>query len=176
MVDRFLRDPRLTEYLSAGMDEHLSKADLALLNHLDLVETDFDNALAEFSDPGIDLVLAEIIRIDSLRYRAELYFLPRERIVDDYMVALWVGSPDSEVAEGLSGSRNLPFDFRPVPPSSAWKSGRVALAYRYFDFADEISAVSVGLYRSADGRVKYLDVTDSDGSVAELPLSSILAP
>jgi len=126
--------------------------------------------LAEFQDPRIDLVLFEISRLDSLQWLAELYFLPRERVDADYTVALWVSSTDSVVA---GGARRLPFDFEPTPSTSGWKVDKITAAYRYLDFADDISAVSVGLYRPGDEGVTYLPMSGSDGSMIEIPFSGI---
>jgi len=173
LVDRFLGDLRLKENLPFLLSDSLPDADLALLSHFDLASVDFGKPLAEFENPRIDLVLFEISRLDSLQWLAELYFLPRERVDTDYTVALWVSSTDSVVAGGVSGSRRLPFDFEPTPSTSGWKVDKIVAAYRHFDFADDISAVSVGLYRPDDEGVTYLLVLGSDSSIIEIPFSGI---
>ena len=175
LAERMLGDLLLKENLPFSLKDSLPVADLALLNHFDLAPADFGQPLGEFENPGIDLVLFEISRLDSLRYVAEVYFLPREGVDADYSVALWVSSADSGVAGEVSGSRRLPFDFKPIPSTSGWKVDKIALAYRYFDLADDISSVSVGLYRPAEEGAAYLSVSGSEGSMIEIPISGISA-
>jgi hypothetical protein len=73
------------------------------------------------------------------------------------MVALRLRGSDPTA----SGSGEINLDFMPVTPTSKWKTGRIAVAYRKFRFSGGAREAMVGLYDNAGAEPRFVEIEGS---------------
>ena len=130
---------------------------------------------ASFAEPAIDLMASQISQQPNGWYHAEFYFVPRESLKADYMVALRVHVPDTTSSDPQSTFKQLSFDFHPNKPATAWKAGELSPAYRRFALAGPISQVSVGIYEKSADSAHFVPLRDTGEPMMAVPNTSITA-
>lgn len=164
---------RLEESLGATTARRLSPSDRCFLAYLDVVESYDPPVLASFTEPRVDLLAAQIVREHGDWYAAELYFMPREKLLTDFTVALQMVNADSSVSGVVSGL--LAFDFHPDNATSTWKPGEIAPAFRRFRYAGPPQPVKVGLYERRADIMRYLRLEQTGKELLELPANIFVA-
>jgi hypothetical protein len=135
----------------------LIEADRAFANLLGLNVRPPQGRLAAFDRPSIELIASEFIPAGEGMIRAALYFIPRQKIDSNLMVALRLRGSDPTA----SGSGEINLDFMPVTPTSKWKTGRIAVAYRKFRFSGGAREAMVGLYDNAGAEPRFVEIEGS---------------
>ncbi len=172
LIERFLQERLSGQGDDVSTMAEWSRANRAFLAHVGLCETPADSPLARFEHPHIDLVAYSIVPLATNTYRAELYFVPREMIRDDYSLTVRLDAlaTDTVLAEPVS-SHFLTTDFTPLSPTSRWGRDKVAVAVGEFVYGRAIAAMSVGLYLESDGERQYLSPAGHEPGLIELPIS-----
>ena len=160
----FYANPQLN-LLNIKVLDSLSAPDRAFAAHLNLVQKPGRGRLAAFSNPGIDLLAAEIIPAGPGTWRAAFYFEPRQEIDSGLSVAfrLKVINPTA------TGSGEITLDFQPVTPTNRWKSGKVAVAFRTFQYAGPPVESLVGLYDNGHEHPRFLALEGTLEGLHRLP-------
>jgi hypothetical protein len=148
----------------------LSKADSAFLAFIELAKVPYDYTIAQFADPAIDVIAYQLSQLDDSLFRAELYFLPRETINDDYVVALWIDSRITERSDHVQGSSYFTFDFSPNQPTSHWAVNEISVATSEFTYSGSMTGLAIGFYTQDKTGIDYLPVSGSDSEVVRLPV------
>ena len=122
--------------LSSTESGGLTGVDRALLVYAGLSDDAILSKLTNFSRPSIDFVAARVSQVDSVEYRLELYFRPREVI-----------SAELQVYIGLQTSGQGPVATNIVPkiPTTAWDLNKIAVLSRKIHCPGKLEAVAVGL-------------------------------
>ncbi|UCC44895.1 MAG: hypothetical protein JSU65_02920 [Candidatus Zixiibacteriota bacterium] len=150
----------------------LSAADRAFLCVTGLTDTRPDTALAEFSEPKIDLVAVRVLPLEENIQLAELYFYPHESVQSDLSVALRVHTVDSSLRSPADDLRFIPFDFDPEMATSDWAAGHLTVAHRTMFYSNPVTDVSIGLMDRNSEPVRYLTPEGGDDRLARLSLPS----
>lgn len=135
----------------------LTDADRALANLLGLNVRPPQGRLAAFERPSIEFVAAEFVPAGKGMIRAAFYFIPRQKIDSNLVVALRLRGTDPTA----SGSGEINLDFLPATPTAKWKIGRVAVAYRKFGFSESTQEAMVGLYDNAAAAPRFVELEGS---------------
>ncbi len=146
----------------------LSAVDRCFLAVTGLKKYSGDDRIVTFGEPGVELVAARINQESGNWYTAELYFIPRDKLRDDYSVAFRVTQRDSS---GAAAPNPLTLDFRVQPPTSTWLKGDVYGTYRRFLCDGPIDGIDVGLYIHRADRIESVPVRESGKPLFHLPLS-----
>lgn len=141
----------------------LSISDRAFLAHIGLTNIDLESPLAGFKSPAIDLVAYELVPVGMDQYRAEVYFVPREKIEAELDIAFWI-DPGGEARPG-GGASYFPFDFSPVTSAPNWETDHVAAESRFITYGGPIRTLSIGLYSHESGQISYLTVESTGGNL-----------
>ena len=128
--------------------------------------------IVAFGEPTVELVAAKITRGSGNWYAAELYFLPQDKLTDDYYIALRVTQSDSS---RNSAPSQLVFDFRAQQATSTWMEGNVYGAYRRFLCDSPPSKIEVGLYNRRTDRIEPVPIRESGKPLFALPSSAFAA-
>jgi hypothetical protein len=147
--------------LNVKVLDGLSNPDRAFASYLGLVQKPGRTRLAAFASPSIDLLAAEIIPAGPGEWRAAFYFVPRQKIDSDLTVAFRLKVDNS----ATPGTGDIPLDFRPATPTSRWRSGKVAVAFRKFQYGGSPVDVFVGLFDNAVAHPRFVEL---EGTVAEM--------
>ena len=149
--------------------DSLSNSDKAFLKKLEVYNFKIKEPLTEFVQPEISLIAKNLIELDSNNFRIELYFIPREKIEEEYTIAFWVDTSDSlDLIQGKASYS--PFDFLPSEPTSNWKVDNIYIASQKFSFGTPFVSMSVGLYHKNQGSISYLSQKENGGNLVRLPL------
>ncbi|MEW6050446.1 MAG: hypothetical protein AB1644_05210 [Candidatus Zixiibacteriota bacterium] len=153
--------------------ENISSADRLFRVLLGLKQESPHGRIGVFSDPPIDLVAAQITRQSGDWCAAEFYFVPHESLTVNYTVAFRIQAADSSAKGGtLADSQDLVFDFRPVVPTSRWKSGEPAGVYRRFRYAGPAVELQLGLYERGADSAHFVRVLETGERFLTLPTST----
>ncbi len=149
--------------------DSLSSSDKAFLEKLEIYNFKFKKPLVEFEHPEISLIAKKLVKLDSNDFRIELYFIPQEKIENDYTIAFWADTSDSlDLIQGKASYS--PFDFLPLEPTSHWKIDNIYIASQKFSFGEQFVSISVGLYHQDQGSISYLSQKESGGNLVKLSL------
>jgi hypothetical protein len=162
----------LQKAFNSSVTRDLSAADKCFLDIMDVRHESFESVVGAFTEPRIDLVAAQIVRQRGDWYAAELYFRPLDSITTDYTVALELPNPASSDSS-RSDSQLLALDFHPEIPTTRWRPGSIASAYRWFRYGGSLKSVAVGLYERQGDSTAYVRVAESGEPLLALP-SSVL--
>ncbi len=132
----------------------LTDADRAFANYLGLNVRPPQERLATFSRPSIEFLAAEFIPAGKGMIRAAFYFIPRQKIDSNLTIALRLKGSDPTAA----GSGEINLDFQPENPTTKWKVGRVAVAYRKFRLSEATQETLVGLYDNAAAEPRFVEI------------------
>lgn len=151
--------------LNVRVLDSLSAQDRALATLLGLIPKPDRNRLVAFSNPSIDLLSAELIPAGKNSWRAALYFVPKQKIDSNFTVALRL-----KIANPTAASPGeVSLDFQPLAPTSRWKAGRVAVAYRKFQYSGKPVEVTVGLYDHGTNGSHFVELEGSTETFWLLP-------
>jgi hypothetical protein len=129
-------------------------------------------SIVTFGEPGIELVAARITRQRGNWYAAELYFIPQDKLKDDFSIALRITPADSA---GANAPSPLVFDFRAQPATTSWMKGNVYGAYRRFVCDVPLGKVEAGLYNRRADRIEFAPIRESGRPLFALPASVLPA-
>jgi hypothetical protein len=166
----FYANPQLN-LLNIKVLDSLSAPDRAFAAYLNLVQKPGHGRLAAFSNPGIDLLAAEIIPAGPGTWRAAFYFVPRQKIDSGLTVAFRLKAINPTAA----GSGEITLDFQPVIPTNRWKSGKVAVAFRTFQYAGPPVECLVGLYDNGHEHPRFAALDGTLEGLHHLPAGIFLA-
>lgn len=172
LVHQLLGRPGQDKAAADSVINRLTTVDRVFLSSLGLADMPFDDPVAQFVDPAVDLIAYQLVRLGEHDYRAELYFVPRKRITTDYTVALRIDTRDSARSERFAGSGHYTFDFYPDEPTSQWAVNEVTAVGRLFTFRDPVTDIEVGLYAEQDRRGGWASIAGVTDSVITLPVAS----
>ncbi len=167
-----LKKPEINNHLK----DSLIHSEKLFLSSIGLISIIPDSFYAYFQNPAINLAGYELTPFGKESFRIELYFIPLERIRDDYTVAFWVNYEEAVITKTESRSKYFPYDFSPVTRTSTWKKNKIEIANYNFDFSGNISEISVGLYLENNNNISYLPVSQtadslkSMGNIIRLPV------
>ncbi len=157
LLDQLLPSAESAELLTAARLSELPMADRAFLASLGRGKDPMTQYAVSFTHPAIDLITCAIEPLDAGYWRAELYFIPHNKLDSNYVVSLMVLSADSATVLA-SGGHLTSYDFRPDPPTTTWRTDRVAVAFQVIPFASRPAAVRVGLYDVGPTGPHYLTI------------------
>lgn len=146
----------------------LTDADRALANLLGLNVRPPQGRLAAFNRPSIEFLAAEFVPAGKGMIRAAFYFIPRQKLDSNLTVALRLKGSDPTA----SGSGEITLDFLPATPTSKWRIGRVAAAYRKFRFSGSTREAMVGLYDNAASEPRFVEIEGSGQRILTIPMNS----
>ncbi len=149
----------------------LTDADRALANLLGLNVRPPQSRLAVFNRPSIELVCAEFLPAGPGTIRAAIYFIPRQKIDSNFTVALRLQGSDPTA----SGSGEINLDFLPATPTSKWKTGRFAVAFRKFRFSGRPESAMIGLYDNSSAEPRFVEIEGSGVRLLTVPTGSLSA-
>lgn len=174
LVPRLLNTPAAESALETVPGKRqLSTADKCFLTTLGFQYRGPEQPIASFAEPAVDLVASQITPQPNGWYHAEFYFIPRESLRVDYTVAFRVNNPivkDSIVTDSVHW---VPFDFHPTIPTTAWKVGEIAPAYRRFALDGSIGDISVGLFQTSADSAHFIRLRDTGEPLLVLPSSPV---
>jgi hypothetical protein len=150
--------------------DSLSELDRALASYLGLNVKPARSRVAVFTRPTIELVAAEIVSAGPGTVRAAFFFIPRQKIDSNYTVGFRLKGSDPTGA----GSGDITLDFLPTAPTSRWKVGRVAVAYRKFRYQGPPMEAEVGLYDNAGGEPRFVAIEGTGAKMVTLPADIFL--
>ncbi len=150
----------------------LSAVDRCFLAAIGLKKYSGNDQIVTFAEPEVELVAAQIKKASGHWYTAELYFIPHEKLSDDYSIAFRVHQHDSS---GSVAPTPVTLDFRAQPASSTWLSGEIYGCYRRFLCDGNPVKIEVGLYAHRPERIEYIPVRESGKPLYQLPLSAMPA-
>lgn len=133
--------------LSSAEGGNLVGADRALLVYAGLSDDTDLGKLANFALPSIDLVAARVSPLDSVEYRLELYFRPREVVREELQVYLGLQTSDG---------RTVATNIVPKTPTTAWELNKIAVISRKLHCPGKLDAFAVGLCDSATPEPRFL--------------------
>jgi hypothetical protein len=157
------RDTVATEVLTS-----LPTADRAFLASLNLVSFNDIRPLALFDEPEIELLAYQLVRLDSMYYRAEVYFRPKAKLPDSVKVALWINPEDSTTNPTGKDASFVPFNFSPDVPSEKWSKRKVVGVSNRFGYPGSIAKISLGLYQESDKQTRYFGLSGNGGQLIKL--------
>jgi len=160
---------RFGDIASVQWDE-LALPQIALASYMGLVDPPLDRKAVSFGDGLVDLICTDISPIDSNVYLAAFYFYPHTHLEVDYTILLRIGTANDSLKSFADHLRFVPFDFRPEVPTSQWKEGAVAVAYRTLDFLGSMTEISVGLMDKSVKPVQFLSPVGTDDKAYRLVL------
>jgi len=143
----FLHRIEQANLLSSAGTGGLAGADRALLVYAGLSDDSDLSKLTNFSRPSIDLVAARVSPLDSVEYRLELYFRPREVISEELQVYLGLQT---------SGQGPVATNIVPKTPTTTWEVNKIAVISRKIHCPGELEAVAVGLSDFASPQPRFL--------------------
>lgn len=149
----------------------LTDADRALANLLSLNVRPPQNRLAVFNRPSIELVCTEFLPAGPGTIRAAIYFIPRQKIDSNFTVALRLQGRDPTA----SGSGDINLDFLPATPTSKWKTGRFAVAFRKFRFSGRLESAMIGLYDNSSAEPRFVEIEGSGVRLLTVPAGPLSA-
>ncbi len=173
LVPRILNKHAAESAMKVVGPQQLSVIDKCFLSTLGFKYRGPGQPTASFAEPAIDLMASQISRQPNGWYHAEFYFVPRESLKADYMVALRVHVPDTISSDPQSTFKQLSFDFHPNKPATAWKAGELSPAYRRFALAGPISQVAIGIYEKSADSAHFVPLRDTGEPLVIVPSSSI---
>ncbi len=172
LIDRFLQGQLSGQGDDASATAELPLSDRAFLAHVGLGETPADSPLARFEHLHIDLIAYSVVLLAANTYRAELYFVPRETIRDDYSLTVRLDALETDTVLGEQVSSHfVSTDFTPVSPTSHWSCDKVAVAVCKSVYGRAIDGISIGLYLESEGERQYLFPAGHEPGLIELPIS-----
>jgi hypothetical protein len=128
-----------------------------------------ETRLTSFAEPQIDLVAARVARRTGNWYDAELYFVPREDLARDYIVAFRVTQSDST---GALSQERLSLDFHPGLRTNRWKAKSLNVAYRRFVLTGPLRDIEIGVYELKADSTHFIPMRDSGRPLFTLPASA----
>ncbi len=158
----------LQKALNSSATHELSEVDKCFLNMMNVGHEPVESVVGSFTEPRIDLVAARISRRHGDWYAAEFYFRPQDSLENDYAVALNLPAATSET--GLSNG-GVALDFHPQIPTTHWRPGHIASAYRWFRYGGALQSVTLGLYERHGDSTAYVRVAESGEPLLALPSS-----
>jgi hypothetical protein len=160
-TDRIEKANMLSSTESAG----LTGVDRALLVYAGLSDDAILSKLTNFSLPSIDFVAVRVSQVDSVDYRLELYFRPREVISEELQVYL-----------GLQTSSQGPVATNIVPktPTTAWDLNKIAVISRKIHCPGKLEAVAVGLSDFASPQPRFLQPEGQESNLYFLGPSELV--
>jgi hypothetical protein len=166
---------RKADQLTPAKIAELDAIDHCLAVHLGLTQEPIEQRLAAFADPSIDLAACRITQVDTTSFIAEAYIVPREQVTGELTVAIRMSLSDT-----LGPSMNPKLNYsqlqlRPEIPSSEWELGGLVTAARQFDYPGAPASLQVSIIDHSEGRAKYLELTDGQGSFLSLNDSAMVA-
>lgn len=150
----------------------LSAVDRCFLAVTGLKKYSGSGQIVTYGEPGVELTAARIHHESGHWYAAELYFIAREKPVDDYSIAFRVSPRDSS---GAVSETPLTLDFHAQPQTSTWLPGDVYGTYRRFLSDGPPERIDIGLYIRRADRIEYVPVRESGKPLFQLPLSVMTA-
>ncbi|PWB70850.1 hypothetical protein C3F09_08620 [candidate division GN15 bacterium] len=148
----------------------LKAVDRCFLAVIGLKKYSGNDQIVTFAEPEVDLIAAQIKRESGHWYSAELYFIPHEKLSDDYSVAFRVSERDS--AGGVSPTP-VTLDFRIQPAASTWLPGEIYGTYRRFLCDGSPVRIEVGLYAHRGDRIEFIPVRETGKPLYQLPPSAM---
>lgn len=142
--------------LDSGALEQLSSADRSLVATAGYAANMEFDPMATFSAPHIDLVGAQISRIDAGNLQIELYFIPRDSITEPIQLFVRLDSMEKETT---------PIQFEPRPSATTWRPGQIVSVSRIVGYPEKLGMAAIGLSDFATPRPNFLPL---DGSGASL--------
>jgi len=133
--------------LSSADSGGLAGVDRALLVYAGLSDGTDLGKLTNFALPSIDFVAARVSPLDSVEYRLELYFRPREVIREELQVYLGLQ---------ISGQGPVATNIVPKTPTTAWELNKIAVINRKIHCPGKLEAVAVGLSDFATPLPRFL--------------------
>ena len=161
LVPRLLNKQAAEAALKATGPNQLPTIDKCFLTTLGFKYRGPGRPMASFAEPAIDLMATQISRQPNGWYHAEFYFIPRESLLTDYVVALRIATADSASATPQTTFRQLSFDFHPTRPTTSWKPGEIAPAYRRFALNGPISQIAVGIIDKSSDSAQFVPLRDT---------------
>ncbi len=174
LVPRLLNKQAVEAALKATGPKQLSTIDKCFLTTLGFRYKGPGKPMASFAEPAIDLMATQIVRQPNGWYHAEFYFIPRESLTTDYIVALRIHTPDSTAGSSAARIRQLSLDFHPSLPTTRWKPGELAPAYRRFALNGPVNQIALGIVERTADSIRFVPLRDT-GEPMVLLSPSILA-
>jgi len=157
--------------LEDSIVDGLSLPDKAFLSWLGAYYKPIEEKFIYYTEPVIDLVTGQIKPQGDDWFTVELYFIPRDTVPIDYIIALRANMAVESQPSGVQAPRMkvMPYDFYPERPSSKWEIDKVAVAFHKFYCPGPKGLFSVGLYEKVTNPFKFNPVWRSGYNFYTLP-------
>lgn len=159
----FFSSPQF-DVLNVRALDSLTEPDRAFASFLSLNIKPARNRVAVFARPSVELVAAEIVPAGPGTVRAAIYFIPRQRIDSNLTVGFRLKGSDPTAAS----AGDITLDFQPVTPTSRWKVGRVAVAYRKFRYQGPPVEAELGLYDDDGAEPRFVEIEGTGAKLVKL--------
>ncbi len=167
----YLRDPLFgTETFSKDATSALSSTGQAFISVMGFSMENLPTSKASFGDEPVELVAITINPVDSIYQIVEIYFYSEKEISRDFSIGFRVFTTDSTFLTISDPIRFIPYDFEPIPASTEWPTGQVALVHRKLQYSEHIDEVAVGLIDNSKIPPVYLLDKESNSNFVRIKI------